>query len=64
MMMRASSEKRERRLVRTRQRQPDFVRKAGPHKPEPKRMSRRAELVAELDEWAADYEGTHSIWED
>lgn len=56
--------KQERRLVRTRQKVPDFVRKAGPHNTPPKRTSRRAEIVAALNEWAEDYAGTHSIFED
>lgn len=46
-----SREKRQARLVRTRQRQPDFVRKAGPHADRP-RVSRRAELIEALEEWA------------
>jgi len=56
--------KQDRRLVRTRQRTPDFVRKAGPHKPTPQRVSRRAILTEALQEWAEDYQGTHSIFED
>lgn len=62
--VRLSKEKRERRLVRTRQRQPDFVRKAGPHDHRPARQSRKADIVEQLEEWAADYDGTHSVFED
>ena len=62
--MRESSEKRQQRLVRTRQRQADFVRKAGPHGNGKERTSRRADLASALNEWAEDYEGTHSIFGD
>jgi hypothetical protein len=58
-----STSKQERRLIRTRQRTPDFVRKAGPHT-SPKRRSNRAEELQEaVNEWAEDYQGTHDIFE-
>jgi hypothetical protein len=53
-----SRKKRGERLVRTRQRTPDFVRKAGPHVDRP-RVSRRVELLEALDEWADEEE----VWQ-
>ena len=43
--------KRAAKFIKPRQRQPDFVRKAGPHADRP-RVSRRAELAQAMDEWA------------
>lgn len=56
--------KQDRNLVRTRQRQPDFVRKAGPHKAAPRRARDQQELQSALQEWAEDYADVHSVFED
>ena len=66
--------KQDRRLVRTRQRQPDpytgrisyesVDRQPAPRGWDVPRRSRRAELVSAIQEWADDLEGTHSIFED
>lgn len=56
------------RVVRTtsRQRQPDFVRKAGPMDTSRRirERQRKQELQDAIDEWADDMNGTHSIFED
>lgn len=57
--------KQERRLVRTSRPKDYPLRKeAGDHKTMPKRVSRRADLTAAINEWAEDYQGTHSIFGD
>jgi len=58
-----STSKQQRRLIRTRQRTPDFVRKAGPHS-SPKRRNQKVEteLLEAVNEWAEDYAGTHDVF--
>lgn len=62
----ASTLKRDRPFIRTRQRQPDFVRKAGAMNDKRKdRIGNNADSVNDaLDEWALDYEGSYSVFED
>lgn len=57
--------KQERRLVRTSQPR-DYPLRKEAEKPKtmPKRVSRRADLTAALDEWAEDYAGNYSVFGD
>lgn len=62
MLVRESSERHAKRVVRTTQK---AEKKHGERHPRPyERVSRRVDLIAAMAEWAADYEGTHSIFED
>ena len=59
-----STAKQDRRFIRTRQRTPDFVRKAGAF--DKRKAKYEAELTEReaLEEWAQDYAGEHSVFED
>jgi hypothetical protein len=61
MFLRESSEKRAIRVARTTQKSE----KRGEHHARPyQRESYRVNLTKAIEEWAADYEGTHSVFED
>lgn len=66
LIERAYTMSKDRKLVRTRQRQPDFVRKAGPMDTSRRIRERQEdrELRDELEEFMADYDGDYSVFGD